>query len=257
MGKLDNRVVIVTGAASGIGRATALAFAQEGCTVVATTQNNKDGLNSLVQEIKSMGGEASAIMQDVAEEADWDRVINKTIEAYGKINYLVNNAGRRHFGTIENSTYDEMMYAFKVDSMSVFMGMNKVIPYLRKVREANEGAAIVNVSTLISNAGVENYIKYVAAKSAVNAMTKCAAMDLKGTGIRVNVVLPGLIETPLSAQRPKHELESYIQQFAINRIGQPNEVASACVYLCLDESSYITATKLPIDGGYINCRIVK
>lgn len=257
MGKLDGRVVIVTGAASGIGRATALAFAKEGCTVVATTQNNKDGLNSLVDEIKAMGGNALAIMQDVAEEADWDHVINETIEAYGKINYLVNNAGRRHFGTIENSTYEEMMYAFKVDSMSVFMGMNKVIPYLRKVREIDEGAAIVNISTLISNAGVENYIKYVAAKSAVNAMTKCAAMDLKGTGIRVNVVLPGLIETPLSAQRPKHELESYIQQFAIDRIGQPEEVASACVYLCLDESSYITATELPVDGGYISCRIVK
>jgi len=257
VGIFDDRVVIVTGAASGIGRATALAFAKEGCKVVATTQNNKDGLESLVKKIKDMGGQAVAIMQDASEEADWDIVVEETVKEFGKINYLINNAGRRHFGTIENSTYDEMMYAFKVDSMSVFLGMNKCIPYMRKVRENDEGAAIVNISSLVSNVGVENYIKYVTAKAAVNAMSKCAAHDLKGTGIRVNALLAGLIETPLSSQRPKNELEGYIGQFAVTRIGQPEEIASACKYLCSDEASYITATEFAVDGGYTNCRTVK
>lgn len=256
MRKFAEKVVIVTGAASGIGYATALAFAKEGCNVVATTRSNSDGLTKLVEEIEALGGNALAIIQDASKEEDWNNVVEQTLATYGKINYLINNAGQRHFGTVESSTYDEMMYAFEVDVMSVFLGMNKCIPHMRKVRELDEGAAVVNISSLISHAGVANYIKYVSAKAAVNAMTKCAAMDMKGTGIRVNAILPGLIQTPLSSQRPQNELSGYIDQFAIDRIGQPEEIANACIFMCSDESSYITATELSVDGGYANCRTV-
>ena len=257
MGKLEGKVAIITGGATGIGEATAKLFAQEGAAVVITTSRNWDGLKAVQDEIVANGGKAFAILADAASEADWDKVVEATIEKYGKINLLVNNAGRRPFGGVENTTLEQLEEAFKYDCFSVFLGMNRCIPYMRKVREDGEEAAIVNMSSLTSLAGAPQYIQYIPAKAAVNAMTKCAAADLCGTGIRVNTILPGLIETPLIKDKKKEDQEGFIRQFMIQRKGEADEIAHATLYLCSDEARYVNATELIVDGGFAGTRSYK
>jgi len=257
MGKLDGKVAIVTGAATGIGEAIAKLFAKEGASVVITTSRNWDGLKAVQAEIEANGGTALAILADAASEEDWDKVVNTTIDKFGKINLLVNNAGRRPFGGVEDTTLAALEEAFKYDCFSVFLGMNRCIPYMRKIREAGEEAAIVNMSSLTSLAGAPQYIQYVPAKAAVNAMSKCAAADLCGTGIRVNTILPGLIETPLIKDKKKEDQEGFIKQMLVQRKGEAEEIAQGALYLCSDDSKYVNATELIIDGGFGGTRSYK
>lgn len=257
MKRLEGKVAIITGGSSGIGKATALRFAKEGAKVVITTSRNWDGLNAVVDEIKDQGGEALPMLADASSADDWKKVVEETRKAYGKINLLVNNAGRRPFGGVETATMDNLQDAFRYDCFSVFLGMHHCVPEMRKVREAGEEAAIVNITSFTALAGAPEYLCYVSAKAAVNAMSKCAAADLCNTGIRVNVVMPGLIDTPLIHQRPKEDLDGFIDQFMIKRAGYPEEIAAGILYLCSDEAKYVNATELAIDGGFTGTRSYK
>ena len=257
MGKLDGKVAIITGGATGIGQATAKLFAAEGAKVVVTTSRNEAALLETVEEIVAAGGEALPVLADAGSEADWELVIEKTLERFGKINLLVNNAGRRPFGGVETGSVETLMEALKYDCFSVFIGMNRVLPAMRQVRAANEEAAIVNVTSMCGLAGAEGFLAYNAAKAAANAMTKSAAADLRDTGIRVNTVMPGLTETPLIKERTEEDLAGFVDQFVVRRKGKPEEIAAGILYLCSDDARWTTATELIIDGGFSGTRSYK
>lgn len=257
MGKFDGRVAVITGGASGIGRETAKLFAKEGANVVITTSRNWDGLIETVKMVEELGGSALPVLADASSEADWDKTVEQAIEKYGKINYLINNAGRRPFGGVESATMENLLDAFKYDCFSVFIGMNRCVPYMRKVRENGEEAAIVNVTSFTAKAGAPEYLCYVSAKAATIAMTKCAAADLCDTGIRVNTLLPGLIDTPIIQDRPKKDLDGFVDQFMVKRKGLPEEIAAGIIYLCSDEAKYVDAAELTIDGGFTGTRSYK
>jgi len=246
MGLLNNKVIIITGAGSGMGREEALLCAQEGGKVVATDINEAAVLK-VVAEIEAAGGEAAAFQHNVASEEDWIQVIDGTIQKFGKIDVLVNNAGISMAVGLLETTIEQWNKVMTINLQSVFLGMKHVIPHM----QANNGGSIVNISSIAGLTGSSGAGAYTASKGGVRMLSKAAAVDFGKDNIRVNSVHPGFIETPMSSDFVNNEnmLKWFLSQTALPRVGQASEVASAVLFLASDASSYITGVELPVDGG--------
>ena len=253
MNRVKDKVAIITGAASGIGRAAAVLLANEGAKVVITDLNQEGGKQTL-REIEQEGGEAFFIRHDVASEIDWIRVVEKTLAKYGKLDILVNNAGKGFLETIENTSLEDWRRLMSVNAESVFLGTKHVVGAMRK----NGGGSIINISSAAAIVGVKESALYCASKGAVRLFTKAAALEFSKAGldynIRVNSIHPGLIETPL-----KKALEARFKgagenpmsgkDIPIGSAGEPLDIACAILYLASDESKYSTGSELIVDGG--------
>ena len=240
MGRLDNKVAIVTGAAQGMGATHAKLFIEEGAKVILTDLNEEKG-NALAAEL---GGNAIFIKHNVANEADWAAVIQKAEEAFGPVNILVNNAGISMNKGLMDFTLDEYRRIVDINQVSVFLGMKAVVPSMKK---AGNGS-IVNISSM--NGLVAGAIGYTDTKFAVRGMTKAAALNLAHMGIRVNSVHPGVIATPMIMQEDsKAAIEEFAKQIPLKRVSQPEEVSQLVVFLASDESSYSTGAEFVVDGG--------
>lgn len=247
MNRLKDKVAIVTGAAQGIGEATARAFIAEGASVVITDVNEEKG-SKLAKEL---GKKALFIKQDVSDTDDWKNLVTRAETQYGHINILVNNAGT--FGQVANvMDLDDDVYlkTISINQNSVFYGMKYVLPSMLK---AGEGS-IINVSSMAGIVAVKGYpsVAYVASKFAVRGMSKAAAMEFADKNIRVNSVHPGFIKTPMTAsaftgEDSMNEIAS--QLVPLKRLSEASEVANLIVFLGSNESSYITGTEQIIDGG--------
>lgn len=240
MGRLENKVAIVTGAAQGMGAAHAKRFVEEGAKVVLTDLNEEKG-QALAAEL---GDNAIFVKQNVTSEEDWATVVAKAEEAFGPVNVLVNNAGISVNKTIMDMSLEEYRRIVDINQVSVFLGMKAVIPSMEK---AGSGS-IVNISSL--NGLVAGAIGYTDTKFAVRGMTKAAAIQLAHKGIRVNSVHPGVIDTPMIQQADaKDAIEAFSKFIPLQRVAQPEEVTNLVLYLASDESSYSTGSEFVIDGG--------
>lgn len=245
--QFEDKVALVTGGNSGIGKSAAIMFAERGAKVVIAARRVEEG-EKVVDEIRGKGGDAIFVKTDVGVESDIEAMVSKTIEAYGQLDYAFNNAGvfprdglRTHELDVE--TWD---WVQNINLRGVWLGMKYEILYMLE----QGGGAIVNCSSyggLVSRPG---HSAYVVSKHGVNGLTKTAALEYAGNGIRVNAVCPGIVKTSMQPHYsdPEFEAAAASKQW-LKRICTPEEVAEVVVWLCSDAASYVTGHMMSVDGG--------
>ena len=241
--RLHNKVAIITGAARGMGASEARIFAQEGAKVILADIQVEDG-NRVTQEIADAGGHAVFVEMDVSVQADWDRAIEAAVSNFGKIDVLVNNAGIIERDSLEETTEETWDRIMAVNAKGIFLGTKAVIPHMR----AAGGGSIVNISS-ISGMISQGYPAYNASKGAIRVFTKSSAVELARDNIRVNSIHPGTIWTSMSTYKQAFTPETRAQVIPMRRVGQPEEIAWAALFLASDEASYMTGSEVVIDGG--------
>lgn len=252
MGRVDNKTALVTGAAQGLGAATAKLIATEGAKVLLTDINH-EGVQRQATEInEAQPGAAEALQHDVSDEGAWIRVLDTIRERFGGLNILVNNAGIGSIRSIEDETYDNWKRVHAVDLDSVFLGSKYAIPLMA----ASGGGSIVNISSISGIIAGHNLAAYNSAKAAVRHLSKSIALHCarKGNNVRCNSVHPAFVDTPIldgiaSGADRSAALEKLARQVPLGRIGRPEDVAYAVLYLASDESAFVTGSEIRVDGG--------
>ncbi len=246
---LKEKVALITGGASGIGRATALAFAREGACVIIADLFSSDGEN-ITQHICNTGGRALFVATDVSKSADVEHLIQQTVTTFGRLDCAFNNAGI--FGRsapLADYTEDDWDQLIGINLKGVWLCMKYEIPHMLK-----NGGAIVNASSVSGLVGSKSSPLYAASKHGVTGLTRTAALQYAQQNIRVNCVCPGAVHTPMLEHifslNPANR-DKYVAAAPIGRLARPEEVAEAVVWLCSDASSYITGVALPVDGGWV------
>jgi len=255
MGRLDNKVAIVTGSAEGIGKSTAILFAKEGARVVVADINETKS-KKVVDEIQQAGGNAVFFLLDVTDEKQWKSLMKMTVEKYGKLNIVVNNAGISRAKDIENTTLKDWNEIMDVNATGVFLGTKYAI---ETMKDNGEPCSIINRSSIDGQIAEPGLFAYCASKGAVTILTKSAALCCgeKGYKIRVNSVHPGYIHTALTEEEargyglePEEYFEKVGKQHPLGCIGEPNDIAYIDVYLASDESKWTTGAEFVVDGGW-------
>lgn len=248
--RLKNKVAIITGAASGIGRASALRFAQEGARVVVVDWNPQGGQET-VALVRAQGGEALYIEADVSRDADVRRVVETTVHTYGAVHILFNNAGIQVFGTLPNTSEADWHKVMDVNLKGVYLACKYAIPHMI----AQGGGSIINTSSALGLVGDPDLPAYGATKGGILAMTRSMAQAHGRQGIRVNAICPGDVETPLVVEYFEHQPDPaearrwVASHYALGRIAQPEEIANVALFLASDESSFVTGATIVVDGG--------
>lgn len=244
-GRMAGKVVIVTGGSSGIGRATAIAFAREGAKVVIAARRVNEG-EAVVKQIVEAGGEAIFVQTDVTQAKEVQALVDRALEQYGRLDCAFNNAGSGKGIRLIDLTEEDWEQEIAVNLKSVWLCLKYQIPALLKTG----GGAIVNMASQGAILGVPNYTAYGAAKGGAAALTRAAAAEYASEGIRINSVSPGAVETELWANAPAGMLEQVAAGIPMQRVGQPQDIAETVVWLCSDAAGFITGQNVAIDGGY-------
>lgn len=246
--KLKNKVALVTGSSRGIGRATALRLAQEGCDVAINYVKDEKSAQSIVKEITKLGRKAVAIKADVGNEEQVKKMIKETIRTFGKIDILVNNAGIVWDIPLWEKTEAQIQRTIDVNFKGVFFCTKYAALEMKKAKSG----AIINISsTNAIDTLSPDSTDYDATKAAVISMTKNFAQELAQYNIRVNCIAPGWVDTEINAELPKEYLQKEAERILLGRFGKPEEIASAVAFLASNEASFITRTVLVVDGGYL------
>lgn len=243
------KTVLITGASGGIGRAIVKKFVQNGYTVIAQYNKNKTELKKLIEELESenLGGAIYPVTADFTDLNSIDRMFEDIFTRYKKIDAVVNNAGVGLYKLITETTEQDWDKVFNVNIKSIYYLVNKVLPSMID----NKSGKIVNVSSMWGIAGASMEVAYSASKSALIGYTKALAKELAPSGINVNCVCPGVIDTEMNARFSKEEVDVLIEETPLNRLGKPNDVAELIYFLCSDSSSFITGQTISCDGGFI------
>jgi NAD(P)-dependent dehydrogenase (short-subunit alcohol dehydrogenase family) len=245
---MDGKVGLVTGAASGIGRACAVRFAAEGATVVvADLESARPGGEETVHRILKAGGRAEFVACDVSSSYDNEALVAHTVRHYGRLDFAHNNAGIGVHRLLHETPDEDFDRVIAVNLRGTFLGMKHQITQML----AQRGGAIVNTS---SNAGLRAVVAlsaYTASKHGILGLTKNAAVEYANDGIRVNAVCPGAIMTPLMSDQPPERQQEILAPQALTRFGDPAEVAAAVVWLCSEDASFVTGVALPVDAGSV------
>jgi 3alpha(or 20beta)-hydroxysteroid dehydrogenase len=249
-GRLRDKVALITGGARGQGAAAARRFVAEGARVVVADILDEDGAKLVSELVAPDGAADSARYQhlDVSNEDDWARAVRETVDAFGKLDVLVNNAGIVHVSALEDTTLADYQRVVGVNQVGCFLGMRAVVPALTEAG----GGSIVNVSSVEGLAGMPFLVAYTATKFAIRGMTKVAALELGPRGIRVNSVHPGMIDTQMVrdvAGDVEIDMGKAGKRVALHRVGQAEEIANLVLFLASDESSYSTGAEFVADGG--------
>ena len=250
MGQLEGKVVIITGAAQGMGEKHAIRLVKEGAKVVLT--DIQDELGKALAD--SLGENAVYMHLDVTSEEQWADVVAKTEAELGNITTLVNNAGYGRFISMDQLTAADFERHIKINFMGIVFGMKAVVGSMRKAG----GGSIINISSVDGVRGAATGTAYCAAKHAVEGLTKAACVEYGGDNIRVNNINPGIIKTAMTDDEEDPALSEFLKQMekgiALGRRAEPEEVSGSVVFLASDDSSYVTGISLIVDGGYI-CHI--
>jgi len=255
--ELSGKVVLITGAAVGIGRATALLMAEKGASLVLADVNEELG-NQTTEEAKRGGAAAMFLKADVSKVTDVDKMVSRAVEKFGRIDALVNNAGVVLISDVESTQEQDFNRVIDVNFKGVFLCSKAVIPIMRK----QGGGVIVNIASVSAHIGQPKHAAYAGTKGAVLSMTRAMAVELAPYNIRVNSVSPGAVDTPMlrsdmnkqsnargvSVDEVRREFAS---ESAVRRISSPEEIAPVIAFLCSDQSSYMTGADVLVDGGWI------
>jgi NAD(P)-dependent dehydrogenase (short-subunit alcohol dehydrogenase family) len=248
--RLEGKVAIITGASSGIGKATALLFGREGAKVVVNYSHSADEADEVVNSILKSGGEAIAIKADVSKEHEVKAMIEETIKKYGKIDILHNNAGVELQKPITITSEEEWNKVLDINLKGMFHCSKYALSYMK------EGGVIVNTASVAGLFGSANLSAYCASKGGVIALTKALALEYAPNKIRVNCICPGAIDTPMlrrfidASPDPKATEKQFTSMHPLGRLGQPEDIARAALFLASDSSSFITGHSLVVDGGF-------
>lgn len=252
-GRIEGKVALVTGAASGLGDAIARRFAAEGAAVVLADIDAENG-KALAAE---MGGGASFVVLDVTKEDQWIAAFEEIEARHGRLDVLVNCAGITTYGSVEEVTLDAFRHELDVDLLGPFLGCKHAVPLMRRAKTEMGGGSVINIASMASIRAEHYLVAYNAAKAGVTHMTKSVALHYAkaGTGIRCNSVHPGVIHTPIldkvlaQAEDPDALYAEWLALHPVGRIGKPEEVAALCLYLASDESAFATGAEFVLDGG--------
>lgn len=249
MSNFEKKVALVTGGGSGIGRATALAFAEQGASVVVADVDD-EGANKTVKMVVEKGQAAHFVKTDVSQPNQVEAMVAKTMDTFGRLDFACNNAG---IGGEQNLTADYSIEGWQsllgVNLSGVFYGMKYQIPAMLK----SGGGSIVNMASVLGKVAFASSPAYVAAKHGVIGLTKTAAIEYGQQGIRVNAVGPGFIKTPLISELEKDQAtyDMLVSLHPIGRLGESEEVANLVIWLSSEEASFVTGAYIPVDGGYL------
>ncbi|MEX3715159.1 SDR family oxidoreductase [Cytobacillus horneckiae] len=246
-GKLNNKVAIITGGDSGIGKSTAIYFAKEGADVVVVYLNEHQDAEDTKKYVEAEGKQCLLLPGDIGQESFCVDVVKQTIEQFGKIDILVNNAGEQHpQQNLQEISTEQLEKTFKTNIFSMFHLTKAVLPHLQS------GAAIVNTASVTAYAGNKTLIDYSSTKGAIVSYTRSLSLTLADQGIRVNAVAPGPIWTPLIPSTfPADQVAQFGKNVPFKRAGQPFELAPAYVYLASDDSSYVSGQVIHVNGGKV------
>jgi NAD(P)-dependent dehydrogenase (short-subunit alcohol dehydrogenase family) len=249
--RFQDKVVVITGAGSGIGRATALAFGREGAKVVAADVDIASA-EATADQVKAAGGQAESLQVDVSVAADVERMVSTTVERFGRLDVLMNNAGIIFLLPITQVPEEQWDQLMSINLKGVYLGCKYAIPQM--IRQGK--GVIVNTASIAGLRGVATYDTYCAAKGGVVQLTKAVAVEFAKMGVRVNCVCPGIIDTAMldrGVAEQGLDKTAFVQlagaAHPMGRIGRPEEVAAAILFLASDEASFITGVALPVDGG--------
>jgi 3-oxoacyl-[acyl-carrier protein] reductase len=247
MGRLTNKVAVVTGASKGIGAGIAKALAADGASVVVNYASSKEGADKVVAEIKAKGGKAVAVQGDVSKEADISKLFAETKKAFGRLDVLVNNAGVYEFAPLGEVTEDSFHKMFNLNVLGLILTSQEALKYF-----GPEGGSIINIGSGASTLNLPTTVAYTATKSAVDAVTRTLSKELGAKKIRVNSINPGMVETEgthsfgiIGSDFQKH----FESQTPLGRIAQPNDIGPVAAFLASDDSGWLTGELLLATGG--------
>lgn len=247
--QLDSKVIIITGAAKGQGASHARIAAQRGATVIVADFDEEFG-EKTAESIRAEGGKAEFIRLDVSSRSDWNELAAAVEKKYGRVDGLVNNAGISLPSDVLNTDDETWNRIVNVNQVGPYLGMQIIAPLIIKTG----GGAIVNVASTLGKYASAAAFAYQGTKGAVRMLSKSAALYLAPQGVRVNTVLPGLVDTDFIAGHKKTgALENSLERIPLHRVGNPEEVSAAVLFLLSDEASYINGTEIVVDGGMITC----
>jgi NAD(P)-dependent dehydrogenase (short-subunit alcohol dehydrogenase family) len=244
---MNNKTVIITGAASGIGKATAELFAQQGANIIVSDIQDTEG-NNVVKDITANGGTASFFKTDVSNPEDMKALVDFAIKTYGKLDVAVNNAGiGGELNAIADMSIDGWQKVIAINLSSIFYGMKYQIQAMLK----DGGGSIVNISSILGAVGFAGSAGYSAAKHGIIGLTQTAALEYAAHNIRINAVGPGFIDTPLLKALDDEMKQQIISLHPIGRLGKSEEIAELILWLSSDKASFVNGSYHPIDGGYL------
>ena len=243
--EFDGKVALVTGGSSGIGKATALAFARAGANVVIASRRVTEG-EQTVHEICERGGDAIFVKTDISKASEVEGLMDQTIEFYGRLDYACNNAGTFVMGRLFELSEEEWDRTINANLKGIWLSLKYQIPIMLQ----QKGGVIVNMASMSAIIGNPGVSIYSASKGGVVALTQSAAIEYAASGIRINAISPGVISTPMVDDIPTPLLEDIQSKHPIGRLGKPEEIADAVVWLCSDKASFVTGHNMVIDGGY-------
>lgn len=248
MKRLEGRVALVTGGASGIGKATVARLVDEGAAVVLTDVQDEKG-QAVAETINSKGGKALFLHHDVSKEEDWTKVVAETVKNFGGLDILVNNAGIGETSTIDDTSYADYQRTIRITQDSVFLGMRAASEALKKCGRGS----VINISSIFgASGGFGASPAYHSAKGAVRILTKSTALAWATQKVRVNSVHPGFIDTPILGDAKETPFgQVLIDVTPMGRLGQPEEVASVIAFLASDDASFMTGSEVYVDGGFL------
>lgn len=243
--EFEGKVALVTGGSSGIGKATALAFTRAGAKVVIASRRVTEG-EQTVHEICERGGDAIFVKTDVSKASEVEGLMNQTIEFYGRLDYACNNAGTFAMGQLFELSEEEWDRTINANLKGIWLSLKYQIPIMLQQKKG----VIVNMASMSAIIGNPGVSIYSASKGGVVALTQSAAIEYAASGIRINAISPGVISTPMVDDIPTPLLEDIQSKHPIGRLGKPEEIANAVVWLCSDKASFVTGHNMVIDGGY-------
>ena len=246
MSKLLGKVAVVTGASRGIGRAIALELGKEGASIVVNYSKDDEGAKETLNQLKELGISAYGIKKDVSTFEGAEEIINKTIEHFGKIDILVNNAARSTIGLFLDSTKEDIEGLLNTNLFGAMYLTRHALNHM-----LSNGGVILNISSIWGDVGASCEVLYSTSKGGINLFTKSLAKEMAPSKIRVNAISPGVIDTKMNSFLSDDDRKSMEDEIPMGRFGLPEEVAKTAVFLCSDDASYITGQVIRVDGGYI------